>query len=54
MPRDIATAAFQGLNTLARLVEVERKVREQEEVLARLEALEEAEATNGGGTSWHR
>ena len=49
--RDIATAAFMGLNTLARYIEVERKVRELEEIEQRLAALEEAD---GGGTSWHR
>jgi hypothetical protein len=42
--RGVATAAFMGLNVLARYIELERKIREQEEVLERLEALEEAQA----------
>jgi hypothetical protein len=38
--RSIATACFQGLNALARLVELERKLIEQDEILERIEALE--------------
>jgi hypothetical protein len=54
--RDTATAAFQGINVLARLIELERKVKEQEEVLERIEALEalEEQPGNGGGRAWGR
>jgi hypothetical protein len=38
--RGDATAAFQGLNVLARFIELERKITEQEEILGRIEALE--------------
>ena len=38
--RDVATAAFQGLNVLARYVELERRIRETDELEARLEVLE--------------
>jgi hypothetical protein len=49
--RAVATAGFMGLNVLARYIELERKIREQEEVLARLERLEEAaERKNEGGS----
>jgi hypothetical protein len=40
--RDTATAAFMGLNVLARYIEVERKLREQEELVERMDAIEEA------------
>jgi hypothetical protein len=40
--RDAATAAFMGLNVLARYIEVERKLREQEELVERMDAIEEA------------
>jgi hypothetical protein len=56
--RDVATAAFMGLGTLARYIELERKIREQDEVLERLEALEALEEqpdnTGGGYRNWHR
>ena len=53
--RDVATAAFMGLGTLARYIELERKIREQDEVLERLEALEELQPDNAGGyKNWHR
>ena len=53
--RDVATAAFMGLGTLARYIELERKIREQDEVLERLEALEEMQPDNAGGyKNWHR
>jgi hypothetical protein len=41
--RDVATACFMGLNVLARYIELEGKIREQEELVARLEALEAQE-----------
>src|SRR5215207_7490563 len=37
--REIATACFMGLNVMARYIEVERKLREQEEIIERIEAL---------------
>ncbi len=40
--RDVATAAFMGLNTLSRFIELERRIREQEELEERITALEEA------------
>jgi len=40
-----------GLNVLARYIEVERKVRELEEIEERLAALEEME---GGSRAWRR
>jgi hypothetical protein len=50
----VATAAFMGLGTLARYIELERKIREQDEVLERLEALEalEEQPGNRGGRAW--
>jgi hypothetical protein len=41
--RDVATAAFMGLNTLGRFIELERKIREQEEIIERIELLEAAQ-----------
>ncbi len=54
--RDVATACFMGLGTLARFISLERQLIEQEEVLTRLEALEELqpENTGGGHRNWHR
>jgi hypothetical protein len=53
--RDVATAAFQGIKVLARYVELERKIREQDEVLERLEALEQQpEGNTGGYRNWNR
>ncbi len=54
--RDTATAAFMGLNVLARYIELERRLIEQDEVLTRLEALEEQQPDNTGGgyRNWHR
>ena len=46
--RDIATATFMRLNTLARFLELERRIREQDEVLERIEALEELEEQRRG------
>jgi hypothetical protein len=43
LQREIATACFMGLNTLARLVELERRIRETDELEARIEALEQRE-----------
>jgi hypothetical protein len=44
-----AAVANQLLNTLLRSIEVERKIREQEEVLARLDALETRQSLQGPG-----
>ncbi len=44
LTRDTATASFMGINTLARLVELERRIREADEIEERLEALEQREA----------
>jgi hypothetical protein len=40
--RETATACFMGLNVLARYIELERKITEQEEVISRMEAIEDA------------
>ncbi len=54
--RDVATAAFQGINVLARYIELERKIREQDELEERLTELENAqpEGNTGGYRQWHR
>ncbi len=53
--RDVATAAFMGLGTLARYIELERKIREQDELEERLQQLEDAQPDNTGGyRAWHR
>ncbi len=54
--RDVATACFMGLGTLARFIELERRIREQDEIEERLAALEELqpENTGGGHRNWHR
>src|SRR5215218_5696430 len=39
--RDVATAAFMGLNVLARYIELERRIKETEELEARIAALED-------------
>lgn len=55
MERDTATAAFMGLNVLARYIDLEAKIRAQDEILERIEALEAASgATEGGYRAWHR
>ena len=46
--RGRAAVAIQGFNALRSMLELERKIREQEEVLERLEALEQQE----GGSRW--
>jgi hypothetical protein len=47
-----AAVASQVLNTYIRAVSVELKVKEQEELVERLEALEEALERNRGGNQW--
>jgi hypothetical protein len=48
-----AAVANQLINTRLRAIELERKIREQDEILERLEALEAAQP-EGGYRSWHR
>jgi hypothetical protein len=43
-----AAVVNQILNTRARLIELERKVREEEELLMRIEQLEQAQEQKGG------
>ncbi len=47
----MATACFMGLGTLARFIDLERRLVEQEEVLERMEKIEDAleERDRGGG-----
>ncbi len=55
--RGTAAVVFQGINTLARLIELERRIREQDEIEERLAALEELQPegnTGGGYRAWHR
>jgi hypothetical protein len=52
VPRDVATAAFMGLGTLARYIDLEMRLIEREELIQRMEALErslEDRPTNGSG-----
>ena len=48
-----AAVANQLINTRLRAIELERKIRQQDEILERLEALEAAQP-EGGYRSWHR
>jgi hypothetical protein len=54
--RGIGAVAFQGFNALLKAVEVERKVRETDELLERLERLEAAQPSSAqnGGRTWVR
>ncbi len=53
--RSTGATMFMGFNVLLRAVEIARKIKEQDEVLARLEALEEQQPDNTGGyRNWHR
>ena len=52
MERGDAVVVNQILNTRARLIELERKVKEQDEVLARIEALEQNQ--QGGSRQWQQ
>lgn len=49
-----ASVAAQLLNTRLRALEVARRVREQEELLERIEALEKAAGGQKGGKAWGR
>ncbi len=49
----MATACFMGLGTLARFIDLERRLIEQEEVLERMEKIEDAlEQRDQGGGLW--
>lgn len=50
--RGRAAVAIQGFNALRGVLELERKIREQDEILERIEALERAE-DEAGGRAWH-
>lgn len=53
--REIANSCFTGLNVLARYVELERRIRETDELEARIEALEARQRLEAQGQStWHR
>ena len=47
-----APVAIQGFNALKSVLELERKVKEQEEILERIEALEQTAETAKGGSRW--
>jgi hypothetical protein len=51
--RGRAAVAIQGFNALRGVLELERRIKEQEEILERLEALEAAQP-EGGYRAWHR
>ncbi len=50
--RGIGAVAFQGFNTLLKSIEVERKIREQEELEARLEELEAVLSRRKDASGW--
>jgi hypothetical protein len=50
--KGVAAVASQVLNVYLRAVSVELKAKEQAELLERLEALEAAQTTTGGGRRW--
>ena len=52
LDRGRAAVAIQGFNALRGVLELERKVKEQEEILERIEALEQTAETTGGGRAW--
>jgi hypothetical protein len=52
--RSTGGVLFQGFNTLLRGFETERRIREQDDILERLEALEAMELETGGRSSWRR
>lgn len=53
--RGDATAAFMGLNTLARYIDLERKIHEQDELEERLAEVERIAAQHDGrGRTWPR
>ena len=50
--RGRAAVAIQGFNALKSVLELERKIKEQEEILERIEALEQSAETAKGGSRW--
>lgn len=50
--RGRAAVAIQGFNALRGVLELERKVKEQEEILERIAALERSAETTEGGRAW--
>jgi hypothetical protein len=50
--RGRAAVAIQGFNALRGVLELERKVKEQEEILERIEHLEQSAETAKGGSRW--
>jgi len=53
--RGVAAVAFQGFNTWLKAAELERRIREQDEIEERLAALEELQPDNTGGyRQWNR
>jgi hypothetical protein len=50
--RGRAAVAIQGFNALKSVLELKRKVKEQEEILERIEALEQSAETAKGGSRW--
>jgi hypothetical protein len=50
--RGRAAVAIQGLSALKGVLELERKVKEQEEILERIEALEGSAETTDGSRAW--
>ena len=48
LERGVGAVMFQGYNTLLKAVEVERRIAELDEVLIRIEALEEYDRQEGG------
>jgi hypothetical protein len=55
LPRDIAATAFMGINTLIRVIEMERRIKETDELEVRIEALEARQRLEAGRNwrSWH-
>ena len=50
--RNRAALAIQGFNALRSVLELEGKVKEQEKILERIEALEQTAETAKGGSRW--
>ena len=50
--RNRAALAIQGFNALRSVLELEGKVKEQEKILERIEALEQTAETAKGGRRW--
>jgi hypothetical protein len=50
--RGRAAVAIEGFNALKSVLELERKVKDQEEILERIEALEQSAETAKGGSRW--